>query len=106
VILVAESGDFTQILTAGLAVRYHDPVAVGIGSVLALWSVAAMAIAVGRGLLRVIPLTWITRAAAAAADPRRSQPRRGDLVNQPAGGLVWAGLRRSRPPEPTRPAST
>jgi SLT domain-containing protein len=34
--------------------------------VLALWSVAAMAIAVSRGLLKVIPLTWITRAAAAA----------------------------------------
>lgn len=66
VILVAEFGDLTQILTAGLAARYHDPVAVGIGSVLALWSVAAMAIAVSRGLLKVIPLTWITRAAAAA----------------------------------------
>ena len=66
VILVAEFGDLTQILTAGLAARYHDPVAVGIGSVLALWSVAAMAIAVGRGLLKVNPLTWITRAAAAA----------------------------------------
>jgi putative Ca2+/H+ antiporter (TMEM165/GDT1 family) len=66
VILVAEFGDLTQILTAGLAARYHDPVAVGIGSVLALWSVAALAIAAGRGLLKVIPLTWITRAAAAA----------------------------------------
>jgi len=66
VILVAEFGDLIQILTAGLAARYHDPVAVEIGSVLALWSVAAMAIAVGRGLLKVIPLTWITRAAAAA----------------------------------------
>lgn len=65
VILVAEFGDLTQILTAGLAARYHDPVAVGIGSVLALWSVAAMAIAVGRGLLKVIPLSWVTRAAAA-----------------------------------------
>jgi putative Ca2+/H+ antiporter (TMEM165/GDT1 family) len=65
VILVAEFGDLTQILTAGLAARYHDPVAVGIGSVLALWSVAAIAITVGRGLLKVIPLIWITRAAAA-----------------------------------------
>jgi len=34
--------------------------------VLALWSVAAMAIAVSRALLKVIPLTRITRAAAAA----------------------------------------
>jgi Ca2+/H+ antiporter, TMEM165/GDT1 family len=31
VILVAEFGDLTQILTAGLSVRYHDPVAVEIG---------------------------------------------------------------------------
>jgi hypothetical protein len=34
--------------------------------VLALWSVATMAIAVRRGLLKAIPLTSITRAAAAA----------------------------------------
>ena len=33
---------------------------------LALWSGVAMAIAVSRGLLKVIPFTWITRAAAAA----------------------------------------
>jgi Ca2+/H+ antiporter, TMEM165/GDT1 family len=66
VILVAEFGDLTQILTAGLTARYHDPVAAEIGSVLALWSVAAMAIAVRRGLLKAIPLTWITWAAAAA----------------------------------------
>jgi putative Ca2+/H+ antiporter (TMEM165/GDT1 family) len=66
VILVAEFGDLTQILTAGLAARYHNPVAVGVGSVLALWSVAAVATAGGRGLLKVVPLTWITRAAALA----------------------------------------
>lgn len=66
VVLVAEFGDLTQILTAGLAARYHNPVAVGIGSVLALWSVAAVAITGGRGLLKVIPLTWITRVAALA----------------------------------------
>jgi len=31
VILVAEFGDLTQILAAGLAAQYHDPVAVEIG---------------------------------------------------------------------------
>ncbi len=66
VILVADFGDLTRILTPGLAARHHDPDAVRIGSVLALRSVAAMAIAVGRGSPKVIPLTWITRAAAAA----------------------------------------
>jgi Ca2+/H+ antiporter, TMEM165/GDT1 family len=65
VILVAELGDLTQIATASLAARYHDPVPVGIGAVLALWAVAALAIAGGRSLLKVIPLTWITRGAAA-----------------------------------------
>ncbi len=64
VILIAEFGDLTQILTAGLAARYHNPVAVGIGSVLALWLVAALAIAGGRGLLKLISLTWISRVAA------------------------------------------
>jgi Ca2+/H+ antiporter, TMEM165/GDT1 family len=64
VILVAEFGDLTQIATATLAARYHDPLSVGIGAALALWAVAALAIAGGRGLLKVIPLTWITRIAA------------------------------------------
>ena len=65
VILVAEFGDMTQIATASLAARYHDPLAVGTGAVLALWAVAAIAIAGGRGLLKIIPLKWITRIAAA-----------------------------------------
>jgi Ca2+/H+ antiporter, TMEM165/GDT1 family len=65
VILVAEFGDLTQIATAALAARYHDPVSVGAGAVLALWAVAALAIVGGRGLLKVIPIAWITRAAAA-----------------------------------------
>lgn len=64
VILVAEFGDLTQIATATLAARYHDPLSVGIGAVLALWAVAALAIVGGRGLLKVMPLTWITRIAA------------------------------------------
>jgi Ca2+/H+ antiporter, TMEM165/GDT1 family len=64
VILVAEFGDLTQIATATLAARYHDPLSVGVGAVLALWAVAALAITGGRGLLKVIPLTWITRIAA------------------------------------------
>lgn len=64
VIVVAEFGDLTQILTANLAAKYHDPLSVGIGAVLGLWAVAGLAIAGGRGLLKVIPLTLITRIAA------------------------------------------
>jgi putative Ca2+/H+ antiporter (TMEM165/GDT1 family) len=65
VILAAEFGDLTQVATATLAARYHSPVAVGAGAVLAVWAVAGLAIAGGRGLLKVIPLAWISRAAAA-----------------------------------------
>jgi putative Ca2+/H+ antiporter (TMEM165/GDT1 family) len=66
VIAVAEFGDLTQIATATLAARYDDPLAVGVGATLGLWAVAAVAIAGGRTLLKVIPLTWISRAAAVA----------------------------------------
>jgi Ca2+/H+ antiporter, TMEM165/GDT1 family len=66
VIAVAEFGDLTQVATATLAARYHDPLSVGVGAVLGLWAVAAVAIAGGRTLLKVIPLTWISRAAAVA----------------------------------------
>jgi putative Ca2+/H+ antiporter (TMEM165/GDT1 family) len=64
VILAAEFGDLTQIITANLAATYNDPVAVGIGSALALWAVAGLAVAGGRSLLKVIPVTWLSRAAA------------------------------------------
>jgi putative Ca2+/H+ antiporter (TMEM165/GDT1 family) len=63
VILVAEFGDLTQIATATLAARYHDPASVATGAVLALWAVGGLAIVGGRGLLKVIPLTWISRIA-------------------------------------------
>jgi Ca2+/H+ antiporter, TMEM165/GDT1 family len=65
IILVAEFGDLTQIATATLAARYHDPVSVATGAVLALWAVGGLAIIGGRSLLKVIPLVWISRIAAA-----------------------------------------
>ena len=64
VILIAEFGDLTQLATASLAAKYHDPVSVVVGAVLGLWAVAGIAIAGGRGLLKLIPLQWITRVAA------------------------------------------
>ncbi|MFF3401390.1 TMEM165/GDT1 family protein [Streptomyces sp. NPDC002659] len=63
-ILVAEFGDLTQIMTANLAARYDSPVSVGIGAVLALWAVAAIGIVGGRTLMRHVPLRLITRVAA------------------------------------------
>jgi putative Ca2+/H+ antiporter (TMEM165/GDT1 family) len=65
IILVAEFGDLTQIATATLAAHYHDPAAVAIGAVLALWAVGGLAIVGGRSLLKIIPLVWISRIAAA-----------------------------------------
>jgi Ca2+/H+ antiporter, TMEM165/GDT1 family len=65
VVFVAEFGDLTQLATANLAARYHDPVAVGTGAVLGLWAVAALAVTGGRQLLRIVPFHWITRTAAA-----------------------------------------
>jgi Ca2+/H+ antiporter, TMEM165/GDT1 family len=64
VILVAEFGDLTQIATATLAAHYHDPIAVATGATLALWGVGGIAIAGGRGLMKIIPLVWISRIAA------------------------------------------
>jgi len=63
-ILVAEFGDLTQIMTANLAARYENPLSVGLGAVLALWSVAAIGILGGRALMRRVPLRLISRIAA------------------------------------------
>ncbi len=63
-ILVAEFGDLTQIMTANLAARYDDPVSVGIGAVLALWAVAGIGILGGRTLMKYVPLRLITKIAA------------------------------------------
>jgi putative Ca2+/H+ antiporter (TMEM165/GDT1 family) len=64
VVFLAEFGDLTQFMTVSLAARYHDPLAVGIGATLALWTAAGAAIVVGWRLLKVIPVKWLTRGAA------------------------------------------
>ncbi|MFF3558558.1 TMEM165/GDT1 family protein [Streptomyces sp. NPDC002574] len=64
-ILVAEFGDLTQIMTANLAARYDDPIAVGLGAVLGLWAVGAIGILGGRTLMKYVPLRLITKVAAA-----------------------------------------
>ncbi|MFD9118955.1 TMEM165/GDT1 family protein [Streptomyces bottropensis] len=63
-ILVAEFGDLTQIMTANLAARYDDPLSVGLGAVLALWAVAGLGILGGKALLKRVPLKLITQVAA------------------------------------------
>jgi putative Ca2+/H+ antiporter (TMEM165/GDT1 family) len=54
VIFLAEWGDLTQILMANLAAHYHSSLSVAVGSLLALWAVAGIAVVGGQGLLRVI----------------------------------------------------
>ena len=61
VIFLAEWGDLTQILTANMAAHYHDPLSVGLGAVLALWAVAAIAVAGGQSLLRWVNVSTLRR---------------------------------------------
>jgi len=64
VIFLAEWGDLTQILTANLAAHYHSAVSVGVGALLALWLVAALAVASGQTLLRIFPAVVVRRVTA------------------------------------------
>jgi Ca2+/H+ antiporter, TMEM165/GDT1 family len=64
VLFLAEWGDLSQLLTAGLAARYDAPVEVFVGSWLALIVVAGLAVLVGRTLLRWVRLSTIRRVGA------------------------------------------
>jgi putative Ca2+/H+ antiporter (TMEM165/GDT1 family) len=61
VIFVGEWGDITQIATANLAAKYDNPIAVGIGATLGLWTAALIAITAGRSLLRFVSVTLLHR---------------------------------------------
>ena len=65
VTLLSELGDPSHIIIATLAARYDEPLAVGIGALLALWAVSALAVFGGHRLQRVVPVRWVTRVAAA-----------------------------------------
>lgn len=63
VLFAAEWGDASQLLTAGFAARYDDPVAVFLGAWVALVSVGMLAVVGGRALLRAVPLRLVRRGA-------------------------------------------
>jgi putative Ca2+/H+ antiporter (TMEM165/GDT1 family) len=63
VLFAAEWGDFSQLLTAGLAARYNSPISVFVGALCALTLIAALAVVAGRKLLTVLPLAVIRRSA-------------------------------------------
>jgi putative Ca2+/H+ antiporter (TMEM165/GDT1 family) len=64
VIFVAEWGDLTQILVANLAAHYHAALSVGVGSALALWTVAGIGVIGGQGVLRIMPVAVMHRVSA------------------------------------------
>jgi len=64
VIFAAEWGDASQLATAALAARLGNPVAVGIGSWLALVGVAAIAVVAGRLIVKRIPVRRVHQVAA------------------------------------------
>jgi putative Ca2+/H+ antiporter (TMEM165/GDT1 family) len=64
ILFLAEWGDLSQLLTAGLAARYDDPVSVFTGSWLALVVVAGLAVLLGKTLLRYVRLSTIRRVGA------------------------------------------
>jgi len=61
VIIVAELGDLTQILTANLAAHYRQPWSVFVGASAALVVVVGIGVIGGRALLRVLPLGVIRK---------------------------------------------
>jgi putative Ca2+/H+ antiporter (TMEM165/GDT1 family) len=62
-ILMAELGDKTQLVTASLAAQHDAPFEVFAGSTLALWAVSLVGIFAGRQLIRFIPLSYIHKGA-------------------------------------------
>jgi putative Ca2+/H+ antiporter (TMEM165/GDT1 family) len=61
VIFVGEWGDITQIAIANLAAKYHDPIGVGLGALLGLWTVAAIGVFAGSKLVERVPLYLVRR---------------------------------------------
>lgn len=63
-LFLTEWGDASQVTAIGVAARYASPVAVGIGTFLALMSVTVLALLVGRKLRAKVPAHVIQRGAA------------------------------------------
>ena len=64
VLFAAEWGDASQLATAGLVGRYGQPLAIGLGAFVALVGVAALAVLLGKVILRRVPLNLIHQLAA------------------------------------------
>jgi len=64
-VVLAEWGDLTQLATAGLAARSDSPLSTGIGALVALATVAALAAAFGRQIVARVPVSKINYIASA-----------------------------------------
>ena len=63
-LFLTEWGDASQVTAIGVAARYANPVAVGVGTFLALMTVTVLALLVGRKLRAKVPAHFIQRGAA------------------------------------------
>lgn len=61
---LSELADPSQILTATLTAQYGDPLLVGVGALLALWAVSAVAVYGGHRLRQVVPVKTVAWVAA------------------------------------------
>jgi Ca2+/H+ antiporter, TMEM165/GDT1 family len=61
VLFLAEWGDLSQLLTASMVLKYHDPVSVFAGAFLALAAVSGLGALLGRALLARVRLSTIRR---------------------------------------------
>ena len=61
VLVLAEWGDLSQLLTASLVIKYDDPVSVGVGAFAALAAVSGLGAVIGRILLTRMRLSTIRR---------------------------------------------
>lgn len=66
VIFIAEWGDLTQIASASLIAKYHAPLTIGAAAVLALWSVAGIAVIMGNRIGMIINPKTLDRTLGAA----------------------------------------
>ncbi|QGN58594.1 TMEM165/GDT1 family protein [Nostocoides sp. HKS02] len=61
VLFLAEWGDLSQLLTASMVLRFHQPLSVFLGAFLALATVSALGAIIGRALLTRVRLSTIRR---------------------------------------------
>ena len=61
ILFLAEWGDLSQLLTASMVLRYHEPLSVFVGAFLALAAVSALGALLGRALLAKVHLSVIRR---------------------------------------------